>query len=120
MELTALLRALFRRWWLSLPLLAATGAATYLAWTSAESVFTAELPVLLEAGVDNGQANAPTVSGVMVTALLESDEVREEVDAGAGIDYEVTTLDDPAGTLVTVDVIAPTPVGALELSLIHI
>lgn len=116
MELTALLRALFRRWWLSLPLLAATGAATYLAWTSAESVFTAELPVLLEAGVDNGQANAPTVSGVMVTALLESDEVREEVDAGAGIDYEVTTLDDPAGTLVTVDVIAPTPVGALEVA----
>ena len=116
MELTAILRALARRWWLTIPLLAATGGATYLAYDSAVSVFTAELPVILEAGATSGQGDEPSVSGVLVTAMLESDEVREEVTGDPVVDYEVTTAADAAGTLVAVEVSAPSPTQAIEVA----
>ena len=117
MELTAILGALLRRWWLTIPLLAATAGAAWLAWDSAEPTYTADLVVLLEAGEDVSGDGTPTVSGTLVKVLLEADEVHQEVSAGGGdIDYEVTAADDPAGTLIAVDVTAASPARALEVA----
>ncbi|WP_108668654.1 hypothetical protein [Euzebya rosea] len=116
MELTSILRALLRRWWLTVPLLAATAGAASLAWDSAEAVYTTELAVLLEAGDADGDDGVPTVSGTLVEVLLEADQVRQEVAGGDEVDYDVTAAADPAGTLIAVDVTASTDVRALEVA----